>query len=290
MTTPRGIIAALSPRPAPQAPGPTFQQLVEQQMQLTRQNTAEAAATFRRPPMQQSGGWIALPALDLSATALQATATGVQLSVPGRALVYEQVASTPGALLDVDFGGGIKRTMMPGQTVKGTFDTFTVRLNTASVAAGYANLVVVQGEGVELLQAPTPLPSGSYSRTLVGPAGATLQTSGSSVANIPSAATDGVSLAGVTAVRVSAWATTMGGTISAVVNGVRLWRHEANAAPAAWLKTSTIYVPEIGARGWSGPDELIAVQGGGRLYAEADNVTATGGPTVQIERWGSGLS
>lgn len=289
MTTPRSILSALSPRPAPAKPAPTFEQLVDQQMQLARQNAASAAAEFRKPPMLQSGGWLPLPALDLSATALQATATGVQISVPGRALVYEQVGSTPGALINVDFGGGIVRTMMPGQTVKGPFDTFTLRLNAQSVAAGTASFVVVQGEGVELIQAPTPLPSGSYKRNVVGPNGAATQAS-ASAANTPVAATDGVSLAGVVGFRCSVWATVMGTNITAVTNGLRLWRYEANAAPAAWLKTSTIYVPETGARGWSGPDEIVQVQSGGQLYAEADTITGVGGLTVQIERWGSGLS
>lgn len=268
--------------------GPSFSSLVAQQQQLLRDKSQVDATQARDRAMPQAGGFLPLPAINLAGTDIGTG--GLALHIQGTALVFEQVGSTPGAILDVDFRTGGVRSMVPGQVVVGPFDFVNVKLNANSITTGTANLAVVQNKGVQLLQAPSSEWAGRYQllQDNQGPARASIQTVGAGVGsggvNKPTGATDGFSLQGIKGMRASTLVNS--GAITALQ--ARWWQQVAGI----WMPTDNLYqadIPGTANAGWAGPDEVVAVPAQ-RGYLEYFGVTASGGGTTispTIELWGS---
>ncbi len=232
------------------------------------------AAAGDAPVINRTGAF-SIVALDLSSSSFN------PVNVTGYAFVVLP-DSTPGTLLDIDCGGSWS-AMAPGQWFTGHFDSVQIRRSSNSVTSGTARILIVRDPRVGVGQFPDTSASGGLGGGAVGPAGAGTQTAASAAGNIPTAATDGVSLEGVSGVRVilsAAAAQTLSGA-----GTVRLWLYDSTLA--RWVRGRIDYSVDIGTvRDIVFPDEVVRVPRG-RIYAEAISVTVSGGAlTVTIQTWG----
>lgn len=219
------------------------------------------------------------------------TAPGyIEYSVGGTCLIYSVQGSVNGGVLDFDFdAGGQELYCIPGAKLNGPFSRVLIKRNAASVSAGAVQLRIQKQPDVTYEELARGFPSGTLgnpSQGGVGPAGATTQAYNSAAGNIPTAATDGISLAGAAGVRAivkSNGATTITPAVGALV----WWQY--STADAAWGETDFQDIPSVTRNIWIAPEKEIWVPEG-RVYCEARSMTNSGGAgafTMRLATWGA---
>lgn len=241
-----------------------------------------------RPTINKRGGFFTYE-FDLGDARF--TAPGyIEVPVGGWEVVYSLQGSAPGGSLDVDFDlGGISENVQPGAVLRAPFDRFTLRRNAASITTGNVVLRIQKEPDAqydELDRGPASGVLGNPGGAGVGPAGATTQAYNSAAGNIPTAATDGLSLVGVRGVRaqvISAAAT----TISA--GELHWWQYDT--VLGLWGETAftQVYALATANRIWF-PGDYENWVPEGRVYPEWRSGTNSGGSgafTVRLFTWGS---
>lgn len=242
------------------------------------------------PPVNRRGGhWN--PTFDLSDARF--TNPGyIEFLGDGWQLVVSIQGTVPGAVLDFDFdGGGEQLQCEPGAVLKGFFQGVRIKRNANSVQTGQVRLRVQTQPDVEygeLAKAGLQGTLGNPGGAGVGPAGATTQLYNSAAGNIPTAATDGVSLAGVRGVRAIVKANAAS-TITVAVGLLAWWQF--STVDNAWGETDMSDSPlgnGVARNIWVPNDKEVWVPEG-RIYAEARSMTNSGGAgafTVRLQTWG----
>lgn len=229
-----------------------------------------------------SGGWIneegAWSQRTWALDHAELTAGKVQ-PIQGYGLIFEIDGSTPGARIDVECGGELK-SFAPGDYFLGRFSEIRLKRASDSVATGSAKFTILRSPNVakgslRLLDSLR----GTFAQSTVGPSGSTTQEASHASNNQPVAATDGVSLEGVSGVRiiVSAEATrTLSGGGELV-----FWNYSTSRS--RWVEGATGYtIDRTGKRDLQFPDRVVTVKEG-RLYVEARSVTVSGGTSVVVQ-------
>lgn len=260
-------------------------------VQAQQGSAGDAALRKQRDasPINQRGGHSVFT-FDLS-DARFASGGAIEYTAQGQSVTYSVQNSAPGGVLDFDFdAGGQQLGAMPGSVLKGNFARFNVRLNPLSMLSGQVTLRVSSQpdvQFVELAQSGGQL--GNPNNNGIGPAGAVVQAAVANEGeNIPTAATDGVSLVGVSGVR--AVVGNVGG-----INGATLqwWQlYTASNGLSAWVQTDTVDVygaaSHQGAVLWMPSEHQIFVPQG-RIYAELIGNIANAGTVpwiVALQTWG----
>jgi len=170
-------------------------------------------------------------------------------------IVYSVQGSTPGGALDFDFDlGGQQLNVQPGGIMRAPVERFTIKRNAGSVTTGTVVLRVQKepdAEYDELFRGISNGSLGNPSGAGVGPGGATTQTYNSAAGNIPTAATDGVSLAGVRGARLIVKANGAS-TITPAVGQAVWWQY--STADAAWGETEFQDQPSVTRNIWVAPE------------------------------------
>lgn len=204
-------------------------------------------------------------------------------------LVYSLQGSVPGGALDLDFDlGGIAENVQPGAVLRAPFRRFSIRRNSVSITSGNVVLRLQREPDVEydeLSRGPAAGVLGNPSGAGVGPAGATTQAYNSAAGNIPTALTDGLSLAGVRGVRAQV-ISAAGSTISA--GELHWW--QLDTPSGLWGETAftQVYALATANRVWF-PGDFENWVPEGRVYPEwrsGTNSAASGAFTVRLYTWG----
>lgn len=231
-----------------------------------------AAARYGVPV--EVGNGLAEVVFDLAAAAL--AGVGFPIDMNGFEVVFARGGSTPGAALALDFGGGqVIRAARPGEIYTGLFKRLTVTLAAGSIVnVGTARLILKKNPEVSFREEPQTNVAGGVP-TVVGGTQVAAET------NVPTLATQGVSIDGVSGGRVyveaDATRTVTGGT-------VRYWIY--NLATGLWALSGFEIAVPTGHRTVVLPDATFSVPRG-RWYAEANGVTVSAGSvTVRQEVWG----
>lgn len=221
------------------------------------------------------GNGLAEVVFDLADAAL--AGVGKPIDMNGYEITFARGGSTPGAALALDFGGGqVIRSARPGEIYTGVFKRLVATLAPDSlVNVGTARLVLVKNPEARFREEPQTNVAGG-----VPTVKSTTQTVNEAT-NIPSAATDGISLDGVSGGRVYLEAdsgqTITGGTI-------RYWLY--NLATGLWGLTGFEIAVPTGRRVVVLPDAQFSVPRG-RWFPECNLVTASAGSIrTRQEVWG----
>lgn len=222
------------------------------------------------PPINDRGGYQEL-LIDLADTRL--AAEGISFDSFGFGVTYAQHGSTPGGQLQVQFqpSGGTFTQFQPGTILRcpGTFNRVLFTQGAQSIPSGVARIILLRQPDVDYDELPA-----SPSNQLFNVDSNYSQAEGTT--NPPSAATDGLSLAGVTGVRFQIAAVT-GQTITA--GTIRLWYY--NPISALWSQGPVTETLVTGAQAANTADYVVAV-GFGRIYCECVNVTSSGGGGITV--------
>lgn len=214
----------------------------------------------------------------------------IEYPASGQRLIYSIQGSAPGGVLDFDFGaGGTELNCIPGSKLSGAFDRFVVRRNAASMQSGAVMLRVQNEPDADYTELTRGYPGGLLGNPSgggIGPAGATTQAYNSAAGNIPTAAADGLSLAGVSGVR--AMVKSSNGAITAA----QLVWWQFSTADNAWAPTDMLDVWALAGASatalWCPLDKQVWVPEG-RIYPELRSATNAGGSgafTVRLATWG----
>lgn len=232
---------------------------------------------------------------------------GIKVEAPNYGIVYMREGSTPGLAIEVDFeaGGKIPR-IFPGAKVMARSEYFIVRIPLdiyqtvgSDGLPGLIRLQLLRQPDVDVEQLPQVIEgsrTGGIDLTTgnpisMSPAGANsgIQAYDETTLNQPTAVTDGVSLVGVTGMRIVVAGRTVGGNSPKFISGmVALWRNLPNMS-ALWAGTEENINITAGTRIWCSRDIEVKVPYG-RVYAELRNVVTdqgSGGFNVYIQTWGA---
>lgn len=214
----------------------------------------------------------------------------IEYPATGQALVYSIQGSTPGGVLDFDFdGGGQELFCIPGAKLIGPFSRVIIKRNPASITSGSVYLRIINQPDVDYTELARLTPGGvlgNPSGAGVGPAGATTQAYNVTT-NIPSLATDGLSLQGVSGVR----AQVISAAGSTIAGGQLIW-WQYDTVTGLWGETDMVddwaAIPRTARRIWFPLDKQVWVPEG-RIYPElrsATNSAGAGAFTVRLYTWG----
>lgn len=213
----------------------------------------------------------------------------------GHGVVFPADGNPAGARLRIDFqGGGNFTTVAPGSRILAPFDRFDVYRAADSDTVGTARLYVLRRPDAEL-ELGVAQPSTRADVTVCGPNGAAGQTQDSLAGNKPSAATDGVSLVGVEALRVGVMADDGIRTLG-LPGLIRWWLYVNEPVTGSrWIWTEDYLAPTVPADvevRWLSGDVLSRLRGaapvagpsgtssvGTRVYPEVVSWPVTGGAT-----------
>lgn len=266
----------------------TLLQLERERLQLAGQQPGRTLEEHKaRAPINQRGGFTSFE-FDLGDARF--TNPGyIEVPTKGWSIVYSLQGSAPGGALDIDFDlGGLPENVQPGAILRGLFNRFIVRRNAGSIQAGNVMLRIQREPDVEydeLARGDANGILGNPSGTGVGPAGATTQAYNSAAGNIPTAATDGLSLVGVRGFRAQV-ISALGSTIT---SGELHW-WQLDTPTALWGETSFMQVYALTAvnRIWF-PGDLENWVPEGRIYPEwrsGVNSAGAGAYIVRLYTWG----
>lgn len=262
--------------------------LESDRLRIGGQHASQGLADRKASPSINKRGGFKVATFDLG-DARFTTPGYIEVASGGWAIVYSVQGSTPGGALDFDFDlGGQQLNVQPGAIMRSPFERFTIRRNSGSLQAGAIQLRIATEPDADYDE----LYRGASGGTLVnptgtgsGPAGATTQTYNSAAGNIPTAATDGINLAGLRGVRAIV-KVNGASTITPNVGALVWWQW--STADAAWGETDMQDVPSVTRNIWVPNDKEIWVPEG-RIYAEARSLTNSGGSgafTVRLQGWG----
>lgn len=265
--------------------------LETERLRIGGQHASQALADRKASPAINKRGGFKNLTFDLG-DARFSTPGYIEVPSGGWSIVYSVQGSTPGGALDFDFDlGGQQLNVQPGAILRAPVERFTLRRNSGSVTAGTVVLRIQVEPDAEYDELARGSSSGSLtnpSGTGSGPAGATTQTYNSAAGNIPTAATDGISLAGLRGVRAIVKASGAN-TITVGVGGIAWWQF--STADNAWGETDMFDVPlanGVARNIWVPNDKEIWVPEG-RIYAEVRSMTNSGGSgafTLRLQGWG----
>lgn len=207
-------------------------------------------------------------------------------------VVYAIQGSNPAGMLRVQFepNGGTFATLAPGARMRIPQGASSVTLTsvTGGPASGTARVVLLRTPNIDYTEVLTSAGGGSgvtpggSGATGLGPGGATTQAVGVTT-NVPTAATDGVSLTGVSGLRVNVF---QNGT-NTVTGGTVVWWYY-NPITARWSEgqTQQVLAPLIGRTEVVG-DDLQSFVPYGRAFPELRNFTVSAGTTVTalVQTW-----
>lgn len=282
----------------PASTGRDFNEILRSHVETLRNagdnfNAEQQAKKTGTAPLNQRGGRWNL-SFDLSDSRF--TGGGViEVPMSGWGLVYSIQGSDAGGVLDFDFdAGGVEEQCEPGAVLKGPFSGFRIRRNALSMTVGTVRIRLLtepDADYGELAKGITGGALGNPSGGGIGPAGATTQAYNSAAGNIPTAATDGLSLVGVTGVRANV-ISAVGSTMTVGVGLLVWWQYDT--VTGLWGETDMTDVPLGGAsatarRIWIPNDKQIWVPEG-RIYPElrsATNSAGSGSFTVRLYTWGT---
>ena len=240
-----------------------------------------------RAPINERGGHTTI---DFDLGDARFTTPGyIEVPTSGWAIVYSLQGSAPGGALDIDFDlGGIAENVQPGAVLKGFFKRFIVRRAPGSIITGTVVLRLLREPDVEydeLAGGDANGVLGNPSGAGVGPAGATTQAYNSAAGNIPTLATDGLSLTGVRGVRAQV-VSALGSVITA--GEVHWW--QLDTPSGLWGETAFLqgYGLAVNRRIWF-PGDFENWVPEGRVYPEfrsGTNDLGAGAFTVRLYTWG----
>lgn len=256
--------------------------------QIERQNDAGAVTAADAKivkPVNIGGGWSEYV---ISLAALSGRVYPADLD--GFAVVYSRDGSTPGAVLNFDFGGGGNlATVRPGQHYLGRFSKLTVGLGAANlVTAGTARLLVCRTPLVDYRELPTGGFEGGPSEVAISDAasvgGIATYNAAAFGANAPTVVTEGIALNGAKGVR---FVVRKEGGATILTGSIRMWYW--SFTDLVWLPTDTEFQLVAGGVG-SVTSDLAMFVPYGRVYPELIGYTDTGGtigPTLRTQIWGA---
>lgn len=243
------------------------------------------------PPIDLSSGspFLDIP-IDLAAVNTAGNAGVPVSSFNGQKVIYRKEGSTPGGRLNFISAGRVTR-LYPGCYFDAPVTGGTLQIATNSVASGTALFTIIKSKGYDFFEPPyglsPPILLPGAGPGSVGPAGVATQAYNSAAGNIPTAATDGLSLAGVTGVRANI-VSAVGSTISAAE--LHWWQFDT--VSQLWGETDMLDIYALSAvnRVWFPLDKQVWVPEG-RIYAElrsATNSAGSGAFTVHMQTFGNG--
>lgn len=260
-----------------------------EQLQVEGQHASAALADRKASPSINKRGGFKNLTFDLGDARF--TSPGyIEIPSGGWSIVYSVQGSTPGGALDFDFDlGGQQLNVQPGGVMRAPFERMRIARNSGSLTAGTVVLRVQVEPDVEYDELARGVSGGTVTNpggTGSGPAGATTQTYNSAAGNIPTAATDGISLSGLRGVRAIVKANGAS-TITPAVGSLNWWQF--STADNAWGETDFADICSVTRNIWVAPEKEIWVPEG-RIYCEVRSMTNSGGSgafTVRLQGWGN---
>jgi len=251
--------------------------------------TTRAADKKIIDPVDLAGGWAEV-IIDLS-TLFRTDPSFLALpsvqEMRGYSLTYCRVGSTPGAALQVDFGGGGKMvTMLPGEQFIGYFKRATVTLSpSAVILQGTARLLMTRQPDVDYRMTPG---GDVYQPTELSTlAAANVYNATAFGANAPTLATQGVNINGAKGVRFIVKKPT--GTDTITAGSIRVWYYAGSVG--AWVPSDSEFQLVTGGVGAATSGLSFNDVPYGRVYGELVGYTDSAGsvgPSLLTQVWGLG--
>lgn len=204
----------------------------------------------------------------------------------GYGVQFRREGSAPGGRVNITIGGSTFPDLYPGSVLNVPFSGgFTAERSSSSVLSGTAKLIILRSPGATFDEPPSvSSPVWNNPGALIGPGGGVAQTHNHATANAPATDTDGVSLVGVSAVRITIKA--LNG-LAFTAGSMRLWWHDGVQWFQGYEDSDVTLRTGTGSDVQTTHDTKIE-NPYGRLYAEALSA-ANGGSglilQVRIHTW-----
>jgi len=246
-------------------------------------------------PVEEQGGWqeYIVNLANLWSNDPSFRVLPSQAELKGFSLAYCRSGSTPGAALQIDFGGGGKMvTMLPGEQFIGHFKRATVTLSpSALILEGTARLLLTRTPEVDYRM----LPGGDVYQpseiimqaTAVGVQPAVGYNAAAFGANIPTAATQGININGAKGVRFIV--KKPAGTASITAGSIRVWYYSSTVG--AWVPSDSEFQLVVGGVGASTSGLSFNDVPYGRVFPELvgyQDSAGSVGPNIYTQVWGLG--